>query len=314
MNPPTLALLAALAAPGPAPVRPAYAPAFPTPSSASDVYALAPDGRVVPRAALYDALMRGRVICVGEKHDDAAQHLVEAEAVAEIADRDPSVVVGLEMVSQDQQAQLDGYMSGRVSEADFAAWWNANWGFDFSMYKPVFDAARARRLRVVGLNAPIALVAEVARKGLAALTPSQRARLPRRIEQSSDPRYRAFVAQALAGHNLPPDQMNDMLEAMAVWNETMGQKAAELARSSRVLVLAGQGHVLWSAGIPESARRRGAASTAVALPYPLDGQDRSAERELARLRDPKSDDLALADAFVLVVKQSGAQKTEARRP
>ncbi|NNN04666.1 MAG: ChaN family lipoprotein [Elusimicrobia bacterium] len=304
MNSSTLAVLSALAAFGPAPVPVAAPPSAPialaAPQAPGRDYVLAPAGREVPRDAFYDALMSARVICVGEKHDEASQHLAQAEAVAQVAERDPVVVVGLEMVSQDQQPILDGFLSGRTSETEFAAWWNKTWGFDYSMYKPIFDVARARRLRMVGLNAPIGLVVAVARHGLSSLTPAERAQLPASIAESSDARYRGYVQSELVGHHLPPDALARMIEAQSVWNETMGAKAAELAASSRVLVLAGQGHMLWGAGIPESARRRGVAAAAVALPYPLDGAAKSSAEELARLRDPKTDDLALADGFILI--------------
>ncbi len=304
MNSSALAVLAALAASGPAPVDVAAPPSAPValaaPRASARDYVLAPGAREVPRDAFYDALMSARVICVGEKHDEAAQHLAQAEAVAQIAERDPGVVVGLEMVSQDQQPILDDFLSGKTSEADFAAWWNKVWGFDYSMYKPIFDAARARRLRMVGLNAPIALVVAVARRGLSGLTPAERAQLPVSVTESSDARYRDYVKAQLQGHDLPPDALARMIEAQAVWNETMGAKAAQLAATSRVLVLAGQGHMLWDAGIPESARRRGVATAAVVLPYPLDGSAQSAADELANLRDPKTGDSALADGFILI--------------
>jgi uncharacterized iron-regulated protein len=299
MDMPTLAVLTALAGTAPLPVA---APRAVTPRAAAapNVYVAAPSAGAVARAAFYDALMSARVIGVGEKHDEPAHHLVQAEAVAEIADRDANTVVGLEMVSQDQQADLDAFMAGSTSEAAFAAWWSKAWGYDYAMYKPIFDAARARRLRVVGLNAPIKLVAAVAKKGLAGLAPAERARLPATIAGSSDARYRDFVKASLEGHKLPPEALARMIEAQAVWNETMGAKVAELAAGARVVVIAGQGHMLWGAGVPESAARRGAGAAKVVLPYPLDGGTVPISDQLARLRDPRSGDLALADGFVLV--------------
>src|SRR6185312_14173001 len=100
-----------------------------------------------------------------------------------------SVVVGLEMVSQDQQSFLDDFRSGKLSQAEFSAWWKKTWGFDYSIYKPIFDAAQAKNLRIVGLNAPIGLVKIVAKQGLSGLTPEQRATLPSSIEESSDALY-----------------------------------------------------------------------------------------------------------------------------
>ena len=169
-----------------------------------------------------------------------------------------------------------------------------------SVNKDIFDAARAKNLRIVGLNAPIELVKIVAKKGLSSLTPEQRASLPASIQESSDARYQAFVKDSLSGHGLPPESVTRMIQAQAVWNETMGARTAELAASSRVLVIAGQGHMFWHAGIPESAARRGVGSIAVVLPYPLDGEIVPIPDQLKRLRDPANGELSMADAFVLI--------------
>jgi uncharacterized iron-regulated protein len=264
------------------------------------VVVASPSGAAEDWDAFVDGLMAAKIIAVGEKHDEASHHLVQAKVLAAAAARDPKLVVGLEMVSQDQQAELDDFQSGKTSEADFTAWWNKNWGYDYAIYKPVFDAARLGKVKIYGLNAPIALVKAVAKKGLSGLTPAERAALPASIQDSADPRYQAFVKDALSGHGLPPDAVARMIEAQAVWNETMGEKAAALAAASRVLVIAGQGHMLWRAGIPESAARRGAGPSVVVLPYPLDGRILPIPDQLKRLRDPASGELVMADDFVLI--------------
>ena len=108
------------------------------------------------------------------------------------------------------------------------------------------------------------------------------------------------MKDSLSGHGLPAEAVARMIEAQAVWNETMGAKTSELAASSRVLVIAGQGHMLWSAGIPESAARRGAGPVAVVLPYPLDGEVLTIPDQLKRLRDRSNGELEMADLFVLI--------------
>jgi uncharacterized iron-regulated protein len=295
-----LALAAGLAGWTPAPVATPRAIPAPREAPAAVAVVASPSGALVDWGAFVDGLMAARVIAVGEKHDEASHHLVQAKVLAAVAEKDPDLVVGLEMVSQDQQGFLDDYRSGKTSEADFSAWWKKTWGFDYLIYKPIFDAARAKNLKIVGLNAPIALVKAVAKKGLSGLTPEQRASLPSSIQESSDVRYQSFVKDSLSGHGLPPEAVARLIEAQAVWNETMGAKAAELAASSRVLVIAGQGHMLWRAGIPESAARRGAGPAAVVLPYPLDGEVLPIPDQLKRLRDASTGELAMADDFVLI--------------
>jgi uncharacterized iron-regulated protein len=300
MDLPALAVAAGLAGWTPSPMTTPRAAAAPHAVPADAVVVASPSGATTGWDGFINGLMAARIIAVGEKHDEASHHLVQAKVLAAVAERDADLVVGLEMVSQDQQQSLDDFRSGKMSEQDFSTWWKKNWGFDYAIYKPIFDAARAKKIKIFGLNAPIALVKAVAKKGLSGLSPTERAALPASIQESSDVRYRDFVKDSLSGHNLPPEAMARMIEAQAVWNETMGAKAAELSVTSRVLVVAGQGHMLWRAGIPESAARRGAGPAAVVLPYPLDGESLPIPDQLKRLRDPASGDLSLADDFVLI--------------
>ena len=229
-------------------------------------------------------LATARIVAVGESHDSAPDHTLQAEVLTALAAKNPNLAVAFEMVGFEDQATLDAFMTGALPEADFAVWWKKNWGYGFSLYKPIFDAAKAANIPAYGLNAPIGLVRAVSKNGLASLSAADRARLPARIMQSADLRYRRFVLDAVSGHGpLTPDQLRNRLEAMAVWNETMGEKAAGIAAGGRaVLVIAGQGHVLYKAGILESAARRGAGVVKALLP----------------LTDaPQPDGLAFADWF-----------------
>ncbi|MBI4061290.1 MAG: ChaN family lipoprotein [Elusimicrobia bacterium] len=228
-------------------------------------------------------LAAGRVVAVGETHDDPEHHRIQAEVLAALAGRTPRLAVAFEMVGFEDQATLDSFMSGALSEDAFAAWWKANWGFDFALYKPIFDAAKAAGVPAYGLNAPRELVKAVSKCGLASLPPADRARLPVDIRESADARYRAYVLDSVSGHGAPSWAIPRMIEAMAVWNETMGQRIAEIAAEGRVvLVIAGQGHVFYKAGLIESAARRGASP---------------ARTLLAWSGAPQTNELALGDWF-----------------
>lgn len=265
-------------------------------------FVLARDGvRPLAWPLFIEALSRSGVVAVGEKHDVARHHQVQAEVIAALAARGLPVTVGLEMAAPADQSVLDAFLSGAMSEGDFSAWWKTAWGYDYSLYKPVFDAAKAARAPVVGLNVPRTLIKEVSRKGLAGLSPADRARLPASIQESADARYRAYVEASLDEHGpLPPARRANMRAVQAVWNEAMGENAARLAAAGRlVVVVAGQGHMLYGGGIPESAARRGAGAVPVVLPYPLDGETVPIGEQLSRLRDPASAELPLADYFRL---------------
>lgn len=292
----SLGLAAALALTPPA-VVPGGPAASSLPGAAPTV--VARQGAALTGWADYlDALSAASVVCVGEQHDNARHHQVQAETVAELAARGLPVTVALEMVSADQQAPLDDFMAGRMSETDFAVWWDRTWGYGYALYRPIFDAAKTARVPVVGVNVPRALIREVARKGVAGLTPAERAQLPASIQESGVAAYRAYVEASLDGHGpLPPERRARMREAQAVWNEAMGEQAARLAAAGRlVVVVAGQGHMVYGGGIPESAARRGARAVTV-LPY---GDGMTLPDALARLQAPNSADIALGDYFRLL--------------
>ena len=284
---------------------PAVVPGAPVPSATSNAVptVVARQGaRLTGWADYLNALSAAQVVAVGEKHDEARHHQVQAEVVRELAARGRPVTVGLEMVSTDDQPVLDAFLSCAMSEADFSAWWDKAWGYPYAIYKPIFDAARAAQLPVAGLNVPRPLIKEVARKGLTGLTPADRAKLPAFILDSDDAHYRAYVERSLDDHGpMPPARRANMREVQAVWNEAMGEKAAALAASGRlVVVVAGQGHMLYGGGIPESAARRGARTALVVLPYPLDGGAMPLPDQLRALQDPASTDIALGDYFRLL--------------
>lgn len=257
------------------PMGPASAPAL------SAVYDATGAARTWDEAIADLAL--AQVVAVGESHDSAADHQIQAEVLTALAARTPRLAVAFEMVGYEDQSVLDAFMSGATSEKDFAVWWKTNWGYDFSLYKPIFDAAKAANIPAYALNAPRDVIKSVGKKGLAGLTPAERARIPATIAESSDARYRKYVLESVSGHGAPPAAIPRMIEAMSVWNETMGEKVAALTAEGRtVLIIAGQGHVLYNAGILESAARRGAAPAKVLLSWP---------------GAPQADELALADWF-----------------
>ncbi|MDE2293012.1 MAG: ChaN family lipoprotein [Elusimicrobia bacterium] len=288
-------------------VGPLKAPAVPAargvPRSAPQAVVVeSPSGAVIGQDALFDRLARADVVFAGEKHDEALHHRVQAALLEGLLARRPRLQLGLEMVSRDLQPTLDAWQDGRMSDADFAAFWKRTWGFDYALYAPVLDYAKSHHVRVLGLNAPIGVIVQVYRGGLSSLTAAQRAELPASVAQTSDPSYLAYLRKTIDethGHP-PPAQLENMLEAQAAWNETMGETAARALADGPLLVLAGTGHMLYRAGVPESLRRRRAAAEAVVLPWPDDGGGAALPDLLRDLRDPARGNLGLADDFWLL--------------
>jgi uncharacterized iron-regulated protein len=248
--------------------------------------------------ALWTALATARVVYVGEKHDRLEHHLLQLETLKALHARRPDLAVGLEMLSEDQQAPLDDFLAGKTSDEEFAKFWKSAWGFDFSLYRPILDFARDNHIPVRALNAPHAIVSQINRGGLSSLTPEQRKLLPQDIAPIAAGRYRDYIVAAAREHvpDMPQADLDRMLEAMAAWNETMAANLVAVGRP--MLVIAGQGHALFGEGIASCAARRGGGTQAVLMPYPLDGERKPLAQLLSELQFP--DQRAQADFFWLL--------------
>ncbi|SMC22783.1 Uncharacterized iron-regulated protein [Desulfacinum hydrothermale DSM 13146] len=214
------------------------------------------------------------VIYVGETHVSRADHALQLKVARALWERHPKLAIGMEMVPRVLQPVLDRWVKGELSEKALLEQlsWEESWGYDFSLYRPLFLFARARRLPMVALNAPGTVVKKVARKGLAGLSDEERSQLADRIE-GDDPRHRAFVKEEFLRHghgNFPNFQR--FYEAQLAWEETMAETLARWLRAHpgfQVLVVAGKGHVNQRFGIPERTRRRVEHRYAVIVSMPI---------------------------------------------
>lgn len=221
--------------------------------------------------ALMEELAKVRVIYVGEVHSREADHEVQRRIVEWLWRRGRRIGVGLEMLPRSTQENLDRWVRGDLDEAAFlkAVDWEGNWGFPFSLYRPLFGFAREKSIPMRALNAPPAVVRQVSRHGLASLSDEQRREIARHFDVN-DAAHRAYIEQQYHAHT--PGNIRDaktFYEAQVVWEETMAESLALWLVQEpldHVVVLAGKGHVNQRFGIPERVRRRVAHDYAVVLP------------------------------------------------
>jgi uncharacterized iron-regulated protein len=144
-------------------------------------------GRAVKLEEIVAALDGADVLFVGETHDDAVAHALEAELLrrtderySQGSGRARTVALSLEMFERDVQTVLDEYLAGLISERHFLLSgrpWN-NYETD---YRPLVEYARAHHLPVIAANAPARYVSRVSAQGadsLASLSKEARGWLP----------------------------------------------------------------------------------------------------------------------------------------
>jgi uncharacterized iron-regulated protein len=262
---------------GRAPAAPHHPEADPRPSGlvASRVSQAAPLRAVLGSGALSELelvnlLSEQPVVCLGESHDRTQDHLIQARLVVALAARAAAslrpIAVGLEMLPSALQPKLDDYLAGKLSlEAlPAAVQWAEHWGFPFSLYVPVLEAARSAGVPLLALNVPRQLTRSIAKQGLSRATAGAAAlKLPEL--KLDDSEHRAFFLRAMSGmgHAVSPQGLENYYAAQVTWDESMAEHASNWLTASQtsdatfpqIIILAGAGHCHRSA-IPRRITRR----------------------------------------------------------
>jgi uncharacterized iron-regulated protein len=222
-------------------------------------------GAPMPLGTLLRQAADADVILLGEGHTNPCDHGVQADVVRGLAEIGRPAALGLEMVPAGKQAALDRFNKGSLSleELPKALDWEAIWGHDFSLYKPVLQAAGQSGFPAFGLNISKEVVGEIRKNGLEGLKPEMRSRLPDRIippPASQKERLR----EEFASHEAFVQEMNATMAGwerflliQAVWDTQMARRAIEVRRETGrpVVILAGAGHVEFGWGIEHRVNR-----------------------------------------------------------
>jgi uncharacterized iron-regulated protein len=236
-------------------------------------------GRLLAPSELPGRLADFRLVLVGEEHTQLDTHVVERRVVEELDRAGRRVAIGLEMFPYTQEAALDDWTAGRLSEEEFlrASGWYRHWGYNWGYYRDLFLYARDHRLRMFPVNAPREVVTAVRKKGFEGLTAEEASHVPRQIDAKSADHMRLFRASftdATFHAGMSDEQWQAMLSAQCTWDATMAHHAlAALSKDpdpkAIVVVLAGSGHVQYGMGIERQARQWFTGRIASVLPVPV---------------------------------------------
>ena len=168
----------------------------------------------------------------------------------------------MEMFQRSQQPILDRWSQGDLTEKEFRKEvnWDTTWGIDYQLYKGILDEVKDHHLKLLGLNVDRELVSKVAQKGIKGLSPEDRDKLPEM--DLSDKAHRAYIRHVYNRHEggLAKD-FERFYESQCLWDEGMAETLSGFLRSPKsqgktVLVLAGNGHIVFNFGIPKRFYRR----------------------------------------------------------
>ncbi len=207
-----------------------------------------------------------RVVFVGESHTSIEYHNVQRRLIEELAAAGRKVFVGLEMYPYTEQAWLDKWSAGELTEDAFVkdSRWYKNWGYHWLYYRDIFTFSQKNKIRMFGVNTPREVVAAVRKKGFANLTAEEAARIPSKIDTDSAEHKRLFKAyfspeDSLHTTGMTDEQFTAMYNAQATWDATMGYNAVQALqkfgdKNTIMVVLIGSGHVAYGLGAERQAK------------------------------------------------------------
>lgn len=208
-------------------------------------------------AAMSDA----RAVLVGEVHDRLDHHLNQLEIIKRLHERHHDLAIGMEQFQQPFQSALDRYVAGSIDTGSMLleTEYYRRWKLDYRLYEPVLSYARSHEIPVIALNLPQELTRKVAAQGLAALSDEEAARVPE-LDRSNRA-YRERLKEVYDKH--PMSEHGGGFErfhtAQLLWDEGMAARAAEYLEAhpgTKMVVLAGEGHIEHGWGIPDRLARR----------------------------------------------------------
>jgi len=225
-------------------------------------------GRVVSFEELMADLEDVRIVYVGERHSNEAHHDVQLRILKALYEKDPALLVGIEMFVSSDQEVLDQWSAGRLDEETFLkeADWEEKWKFDFGLYRAIFDFIREGALKVVAINVPCSIVEKVARVGLDGLADKERDQIAQKIDTSRE-EHRVYVESIFGTHESDEISAFEFFyEAQCVWEDSMAEAISRALNNKRMVVITGNGHIAHKFGIPDRAFKRTNASFLTVMP------------------------------------------------
>ena len=225
------------------------------------------DGQAGHRLAWNDLVARSLevdVVVIGEEHDDANAHALQAALVADLLAIDDRSAVSLEMLERNEQADVDAWLADEIDTGTLVdRTGSESWrGWD-DYYQPVLDAAKSAGVPVIAANAPRSYVRRARLEGydvLRALPDDELLLfdLPETLDQGPYwERFRDLMLE-YRGDEVDIEDIRRTFSSQMVWDATMGASIVsglDRPEVDRVIHLLGRFHGDFEGGTIREVKR-----------------------------------------------------------
>ena len=217
-------------------------------------------GQPISFASMISELSQTRIVYVGEQHNHPDHHRIQLQIIEALHRDHSDISVGMEMFDFTYQPVLDEWIAGKLDETTFLkkVHWYANWKYPFRLYRDILVYIKEQQIPLIGLNIPFHLPPKIAIGGIESLSEIELNYLPEDID-TSNPAHRAYVKKIFDRHHhhvKGRDNFETFYQAQCAWDDGMAESIARNTGDSKMIVLAGNGHIYRNFGIPERAYRR----------------------------------------------------------
>jgi uncharacterized iron-regulated protein len=210
---------------------------------------------------IVDDIKDKKIIFIGEEHDQPTHHMNQLNIIKGLYKINENLAIGMEMFEKPFQQFINDYLSGNIDERQFLkkTEYFKRWGLDYRLYRPIINFAKANAIPVIALNAESEIVKKVSENGLLSLSEEERRRIPDEMD-FSDRNYRRLLKEIFKYHPGSEDKdFNLFYQVQILWDETMAESINEFLNENpdyKIVVLAGNGHLVYGYGIPQRTYRR----------------------------------------------------------
>jgi uncharacterized iron-regulated protein len=213
--------------------------------------------RFVAAEAVVAALGEARFVLLGEKHDNADHHRIQAWLVAEMIAAGRRPAIAFEMFAGGQQAALDAHLAAEPKDAAgigaVVNWAETGWP-DWEQYQPIAQAALDGGAALLAANLPRPLLRRLAREGVSALGAERVAALglDRPLPEGLAAALREEIATSHCGQ-LPESMIGPMVTVMTARDAQMAEvlrRGGRLAGHDGAVLIVGKGHARNDRGVP----------------------------------------------------------------
>ncbi len=210
---------------------------------------------------LASAMKGNDFILIGESHNNPCDHKVQAGIIEEMSRTGKSFALGLEMVSVDRQDILDRFNKGLIDVDNLREMlhWDESWGFDYELYRMIFETSRKYSVPVFALNVPREITRNISRHGMESLSFEEKTFLPENIIYPPQEQVEILERQFEFHQDMiqaDEPYFQRFIAAQSVWDTKMASEAIRIHkdRQEPVVILSGTMHVKKGYGIEHRLR------------------------------------------------------------